>query len=322
MKPRMKSVNGAPAQPSLRGRPFGIEIQHLLAFLAIYEERQVTLAARRLGRSQSALSHSLSRLRELLRDELFVLRGGEMWPTQVAQQLHPTIQTAVGLIDSLHEARRLFDPLRDSFDLRIGMTDYAEKVFSPRLWMALERRAPGVRLTVRAIDRYAAEGMLLGDAVDMAIVGNPVLADASVQCDELLADPYVVAFSRHAHGDAMDLRTYLAAPHLRVAVGLGEYSAVDAVLKAAGHRRDIRCIVPSFLRVPAMLEGSALVATLAQGVFSDLDGSARNAISLLPPPFEIDPVRIVLLSPGAARASSAQRWMRDLVLGLGGPESR
>jgi hypothetical protein len=27
-------------------------------------------------------------------------------------------------------------------------------------------------------------------------------------------------------------------------------------------------------------------------------------------------VRIVLLSPGPARASSAQRWMRDLILGL------
>ena len=314
----MKPMNGAPAshRHSLRGRPFGVEIQHLLAFLAIYEERQVTLAAQRLGRSQSALSHSLSRLRELLRDELFVLRGGEMWPTQVAQQLHPTIQSAVALIDSLHEERRLFDPLHDSFELRIGMTDYAERVFSPRLWMALERRAPGVRLTVRAIDRYAAEGMLLGDAVDMAIVGNPVLADAALQCDELLADPYVVAFSRRAHGAGMGLPAYLAAPHLRVAVGQGEYSAVDAVLKAAGHRRDIRCIVPSFLRVPAMLEGSGLVATLARGVFSDLEGAAGGAIVLQPPPFEIDPVRIVLLSPGPDRVSSAQRWLRDLILGL------
>jgi len=56
----MNSIDEPAGQLSLHGRPFGVEIQQLLAFLAIYEERQVTLAARRLGRSQSALSHALS----------------------------------------------------------------------------------------------------------------------------------------------------------------------------------------------------------------------------------------------------------------------
>ncbi len=57
-------------------RPSGIEIQYLLAFVAVYEARNVTTAARRIRRSQSAISHSLSKLRVLMDDELFVVRGG------------------------------------------------------------------------------------------------------------------------------------------------------------------------------------------------------------------------------------------------------
>jgi DNA-binding transcriptional LysR family regulator len=308
----MNSIDGPAGQLSLHGRPFGVEIQQLLAFLAIYEERQVTLAARRLGRSQSALSHALSRLRELMRDELFVLRGGEMWPTTVAQQLYPTIRQAVALIDSLHEERRLFDPLHDTFELRIGMTDYAEKMFSPQIWMALEREAPGIRLTIRSIDRYSAESALLSDTVDLAIVGNPVLADAAIDCDELLMDPYVVAYATNAHAPEMDLARYLSAAHLRVAVGQGEFSAVDGALKVLGRRRDVRCIVPSFMRVPAMLACSNLVATLARGVFTG-HAEAASTVSFQTPPFEIAPVRIALLSLNGSRASSAQRWVRELV---------
>lgn len=308
----MNLVDESPPRLSLHGRPFGVDIAHLLTFLAIYEERQVTLAARRLGRSQSALSHSLSRLRILMRDELFALRGGEMWPTRVAEQLYPTIRQAVALIDSLHEERRSFDPLKDTFDLRIGMTDYAEKMFSPRIWMALERQAPGIRLTVRSVDRYSAESMLLGDSIDLAILGNPVLANAGVDRIDLLADPYVVACATAAHPADIDMAYYLAASHMRVAVGQGEFSAVDEALKALGHRRNIRCVVPSFTRVPAMLECSSLLATLARGVFTDSPGTSRT-IALHVPPFEIAPVRIALLSLSEGRASSAQRWIRDLV---------
>ena len=49
-----------------------IDLNLLPVFEAVYEEKNLSRAAERLGMSQAAVSHALTRLRDLLRDELFV----------------------------------------------------------------------------------------------------------------------------------------------------------------------------------------------------------------------------------------------------------
>jgi DNA-binding transcriptional LysR family regulator len=307
------AVPGAGSAAADGLRPFGIEIQYLLAFLAVYEARNVTTAARRVHRSQSAISHSLSKLRTLMGDELFVVRGGEMQPTALAQSLYPTIAQAVSLIDSLRSRQRGFDPRRDSFDLRIGMTDYEEQLLSPRLWMEIERRTPGVRLVVRSINRYAAESMVLSGALDIAIVGNPVWRHADLECRVLLADPYVVACSSRLKLPALTLERYLEADHLSVEVGGEQFGAVDDALGTLGRTRRVRCVVPTYSRVPDLLRHSSLFATHSRGVFLHDGGAVRDALQLHAPPFEVPPVQIGMLALRHAKASSAQRWACDLV---------
>lgn len=48
--------------------------------VALYEERSVTLAARKLGMSQPALSEVLGKLRKVLDDDLFIKTGHGMAP--------------------------------------------------------------------------------------------------------------------------------------------------------------------------------------------------------------------------------------------------
>src|SRR5258708_34756006 len=57
------------------------DLNLLIAFDALMEERSVTRAAARLRVRQPAMSHSLSVLRMLLQDELFVRDGSIMRPT-------------------------------------------------------------------------------------------------------------------------------------------------------------------------------------------------------------------------------------------------
>ncbi|RWB30460.1 MAG: LysR family transcriptional regulator [Mesorhizobium sp.] len=57
-----------------------IDLNLLRVFDVMMRERSVTRAAIELGRTQSAVSHSLSKLRYLLQDELFTRDGGEMRP--------------------------------------------------------------------------------------------------------------------------------------------------------------------------------------------------------------------------------------------------
>lgn len=55
-----------------------LDLNLLLAFDAIDRERNITLAAERVGLSQPALSNALARLRKLLNDPLFV-RTAKGW---------------------------------------------------------------------------------------------------------------------------------------------------------------------------------------------------------------------------------------------------
>src|SRR6266581_4076153 len=58
-----------------------IDLNLLVVFDAVMQERSVTRAGRRLGLSQPAMSHALTRLRHMLKDELFVRSPGGMVPT-------------------------------------------------------------------------------------------------------------------------------------------------------------------------------------------------------------------------------------------------
>ena len=69
-----------------------IDLNLLIAFEAIYEEGSVTQVKNLLFKhtsmhlTQSALSHALSRLRELFDDPLFERRGNIIAPTAMARQ--------------------------------------------------------------------------------------------------------------------------------------------------------------------------------------------------------------------------------------------
>jgi DNA-binding transcriptional LysR family regulator len=61
------------------------DLNLLIVFDGVMQDRSVTRAAKRLGMSQPAMSHALNRLRDLLKDELFVRSPRGMVPTPRAE---------------------------------------------------------------------------------------------------------------------------------------------------------------------------------------------------------------------------------------------
>jgi hypothetical protein len=58
-----------------------VDLNLLIVFDALMQERNLTRAARRLGLRQPATSHALARLRHMSNDELFVCAPEGMQPT-------------------------------------------------------------------------------------------------------------------------------------------------------------------------------------------------------------------------------------------------
>ena len=100
------------------------DLNLLLAFEAIFLERNVTHAASRIGRRQSAMSGALTRLREQLGDELFIRTAAGMQPTPRAVDLWEPISTSLRLLEqSLAPSRETFDPAQARREFVLAMTD-------------------------------------------------------------------------------------------------------------------------------------------------------------------------------------------------------
>ncbi len=70
-----------------------VDLNLLVALEALLEEQHVTRAARRIGLTQSAASHALSRLRVLFEDPLLVRgQGGRLVPTPRAVDLMAAVR--------------------------------------------------------------------------------------------------------------------------------------------------------------------------------------------------------------------------------------
>ena len=121
-----------------------IDLNLLVAFEALLEQRSVTKAAERLQIGQPAMSASLGRLRILFDDELFVRLGRQMQPTLKAQSLAPGILAALQQIRQTITASQVFEPTSSNRTFAIGSSDYTSFVLAPPLLEFSQQTAPSL----------------------------------------------------------------------------------------------------------------------------------------------------------------------------------
>ena len=145
-----------------------IDLNLLVVFDAIMRDRSVTRAGQRLGLSQPAISHALTRLRHMLKDELFVRSPSGMVPTPRAEELATPIRIALdGLQQSLEPVQ--FEPSKATTTFRIAVDNYAAIVLVAPIAAHIARIAPGVTLdfrpsgTLNVLDTAGSKRTAFGD---------------------------------------------------------------------------------------------------------------------------------------------------------------
>src|ERR1700761_3175538 len=151
-----------------------LDLNLLKVFDALLDERNVTRAGGRLGLSQSAVSHALGRLRQLLNDELFVRRSSGMDPTPRALEIGPILHTALLQMQTAL-APAGFDPSSTERRFSISAGPYGCAVLVPALVQLLGQRAPGATLQVIPYGAGTVEALDTGrcDAALMALDAFP-----------------------------------------------------------------------------------------------------------------------------------------------------
>lgn len=290
-----------------------LNLNLLPALSALLREESVGRAARRAGVTQSAMSHSLAKLRELLGDPLLVAQGRGMVLTPRARALAAALPPA---LDHLREALvgpAAFDPATDPATFTIATVDYFELTTLPTLLGYLRRHAPAVRLVLERLGPSSLASLRDGE-LDFVLSG-PVPTAAGVRTVELYRDPFkVIARQGHPGIDRrLTLDAYLAYEHVVVRFEGRGLAAVDRALARVGRQRRVGLSVPHFTAAPLAVAGSDMLCTIASSVA--VAGRALVGVRMLEPPLELPAAPVTLSWPTAHEADPARRWLRDLLLG-------
>jgi DNA-binding transcriptional LysR family regulator len=100
------------------------DLNLLIVFTVVAEERNVTRAAARLFLSQPAVSRALQRLRDMFHDDLLIRTANGYEPTPKGQRLLQDLATMLPRLDRLM-AGGDFDPSTEDATFRIAATDHA-----------------------------------------------------------------------------------------------------------------------------------------------------------------------------------------------------
>jgi DNA-binding transcriptional LysR family regulator len=240
-----------------------LDLTLLLVFLGLVRHRKALDVAAELGLTQSAISQSLKRLRDIFGDELFLRRPHGMEPTAMALALEAPVAAAVEALRGALGAARTFDPATATGVVRVATLDAEQAVLIPPLAARLRCLAPGLTLSVLPLGRSAAmdalaEGradLVLGYVWDVpeAIAGAPLYEESFL----IAGRPDVLAEAPH-----IGLDDYCAADHVLISPGGDLRGVVDDELQAMGRTRRVILGLPAFLPALAAVAASRAIVTL------------------------------------------------------------
>jgi len=295
------------------------DLNLLVAFDALLEERNVTRAARRLNMTQSAMSASLKRLRDSFDDPILVQHGKSMVPTPHALLLAPEVAHAIVTLRSLISAGTAFDPAKSDRRFRIAASDYITTVLLVPLLRSLESKASSLRfdITLPADDTSA---RLAQGEYDLTLTPEE-FADPNHPMELVFEERHiVVGCARNPElGDTMTADQFAQAGHVAVMIG-GRNTFIENALDSLYLTRRIEVRAPSFIQVPWLLPGTRRIALMHERL-ARLMGPSLG-LKLIESPISLPVMREVLQYHSARQQDAGLSWLRAELTALAIATSR
>ncbi len=297
-----------------------IDLNLLVLFETVFDQRHVGRAAERLNLSPSAVSHGLGRLRRLLNDPLFIRTPKGVVPTDRAIGLSASIADVLARVRGIVSTAAPFHPATSSRRFTIGAPDGVSAVFLPPLLDRLRADAPGIDVSVRqllpahreaAADRAWREAFadLEARSLDIAIIPSDDVP-ARFHQQLLYREDFVIAMrSGNPLAMTLTLERYCQAQHLVVSLAGDPHGFVDEALLKLGRSRRIALTVPNFMFALAALAGSDLISAIPRR-FAAMHGP-RFGVVYLDPPLLLPGFRLNAVAPNAAMADAGLAWLLD-----------
>jgi DNA-binding transcriptional LysR family regulator len=264
----------------------------LLVLRELLRQRRSTMVARRLGLSQSAISHALARLRVLFDDPLFTRRPHGLEPTRRALELAPRIDALLSALHDVLGTVSRFSAATSTRSFRIGAPDHVTTLVAPALVERFGALATQARLEFSQRLGPDALDAVLRDDLDLAL-GRFGVRDERLVSEALFDDTYCL-IARRDHKQLkrhkLNAARYAQLDHVRVSVSSDFRAPSLGLSDAALHARTI-ATVPRFAIAFEVVARSQAVA-LAPSRLARRHAAAFN-LRLHTLPFALEPIHVV-----------------------------
>ena len=306
-----------------------LDLNLLRVFDAVMEERSVLRASQKVCLSQSAVSHSLARLREMLDDELFIRTTTGMQPTARALAMAGMVRDALKSLEAAIELPR-FDPATSTRKFTIAANDFTTMVLAPRLLHVLRTEAPHVDLAIKPVTRIdLAEQIDLG-RIDAAIgtfqapsrfksgflfeYDDVLITQASQRLGavttEMLSEIPIIVVSFGGEQEGA-VEGFISERGLARRSEMYDRASFERAMSASKQAPRIAISLPHFLALPAFLDGSGMSAIVPRPL---ADAFARtNPIAIHELPYPTTRLEVRSLWHERHEGDASQDWLHDVM---------
>ncbi|RZN33732.1 LysR family transcriptional regulator [Bradyrhizobium sp. Leo121] len=307
-----------------------LDLNLLKVFDAVMEERSVLRASQKVALSQSAVSHSLARLREMLEDELFVRTATGMQPTARALTMAPLVREALRSLEAAVELPT-FVPAVATKQFTLAANDFTTMALASPLLKILGREAPAIDLMIKPVTRIdLAEQIDLG-RIDVAIGVFSVPPSRFRSALLFEYDDALIVGGRRELG-RLDKEKLSRLPLVVVSFGGEQEGAIGGFISERGLARRsemydraaleralaesdrpprIAVSLPHFLALPALLADSDLAAIVPRPLARVLEQT--HAITTCELPYTTTPVEVRMLWHERVEGEPSHEWLHDVL---------
>ncbi len=293
-----------------------LDLNLLLVFNAIYAERSISRAAKKLGMSQPAVSSALKRLREFTGDTLFYRTGSGVAPTRAAITLAIPISHALDTVEHSFGAVRSFDPATSTRVFKIGVADIIQDALVPALTSLVREEAPGV-----GIEFIAQPGGRVPEALrngDIEIGGIPTFAISDdISYEPVWREQMTLIVSRtHPLANVgtpsiaqLNELNFVFSTHIPAV-----YEFVESLFRAQGVKRHRACTTADTHTIYKIVSVTDLGAIVGRNFarHHNVDGQ----LALLDLPFEMPSFELNLAWSRSLDDDQGHKWMREHALSI------
>ena len=287
----------------------GLDGNALKTFLTVLDENSVSKAAIKLNVSQSAISHTLEKLRVVFDDPLFVRDGRGIVPTDKGKLLEGPVSKILGELKSLTYSSK-FSPFEKDLEFTIAANDFIVMSIFPQFLKQLNNEGIHLRLNfVPSGVPSANSSRARASRCQIVITPAPPTGKEFI-VKELLESKMVCFYDSEYRESPKNIEEYIESQYVEVKFSDTESSMM--VLPSF----DISTLNPPCVTVhnigaiPSFIKGTDHITTqlglMSHHLMSELDSS--------PLPFATKPVKLYMVWHQQHQNDPAHEWLRENIM--------